>query len=136
MTRPDEDDVWRSIVENYGERPTLDDPDDTPEGSSGAAAPRTPAPDPPPAAPAYDDPEDRFVPPPAPPFPRPRGLRGVAWIGIFGAPLLVLVGVVVPVDLPAVLDLALVAWFVGSFVYLVVTMRRTPRDPWDDGSRV
>jgi len=159
VTRPDEDDVWRSIVENYGERPVLDDlgdPDGTRDGAGdhtgdhtgddrddpgdhtggSVATPPPPAPDPRPAAPAYDDPEDRFVPPTPPPLPRPTGLRGAAWVGIFGSPLLVLIGIVVPVDLPSSLDLALVAWFVGSFVYLVATMRRRPPDPWDDGSRV
>jgi hypothetical protein len=29
-----------------------------------------------------------------------------------------------------------VAWFVGGFGYLVHEMPRSPRDPWDDGSRI
>jgi hypothetical protein len=40
------------------------------------------------------------------------------------------------VHLPAVLGWSLVAWFVGGFLYLVATMPRSPREPWDDGSRV
>ena len=28
------------------------------------------------------------------------------------------------------------AWLVGSFGYLVLVMPRSPRDPWDDGSRI
>ena len=31
---------------------------------------------------------------------------------------------------------ALVGWFVGGFGYLVRHMPRSPRDPWDDGSRI
>ena len=30
----------------------------------------------------------------------------------------------------------LVLWFVGGFLYLVLEMPRSPREPWDDGSRV
>ena len=30
----------------------------------------------------------------------------------------------------------LVGWFVGGFAYLVLEMPKSPRDPWDDGSRI
>ena len=38
--------------------------------------------------------------------------------------------------LPGLVGWALVAWFVGGFLYLVREMPRAPRDPWDDGSRI
>lgn len=139
MTRPDEDDAWRSIVENYGERPDLGD----------LADPAEPRPAPPrdddlpeeqlpsePARAPYTDPDDRFVPPPPPPLPRPTPRRAAAWAGLMGSPLLMLIGVVFGISLPWVLDLALLAGFVGGFAYLVATMNRRPQDPWDDGSRV
>lgn len=137
MQRDEDDDAWRAIVENYGERPRIDD-------------------DPPPAVqrpvpPAYDETagvedddasdlgradDERFVPPPPPPLPRPRGLRAAAWAGVLAAPAVLLVFTVLGVDLPDLLVQGLVAWFVGGFVYLVWTMPRGPRDPWDDGAKL
>ena len=133
------DEAWQAIVDNFGERAELDEP-----------APVTPAPDPAPVldpgpvpdpgplevrAAAYDEAE-RFVPPPPPPLPRPEPKRAVAWAGLFGAPVLVLLALVLGIDLPSLLDYLLVGWFVGGFLYLVATMSRTPREPWDDGSRI
>jgi hypothetical protein len=144
--------AWREIVENYGERPVLPDetPDRTGEGSGRgageAAVGSTPT--------TYDDrldehadddPEerdelpavDRFQPPAAPPFPRPRTWqRGLAWAGLFVAPVLALVVGLFSLGLPGLVGWALVAWFVGGFLYLVREMPRSPRDPWDDGSRI
>lgn len=137
-----EERAWREIVANYGERADVRDEPARPEGRFDPAQDETEdeyeygdrLDDEP--APVRPDPEDRFVPPPPPPLPRPTGLRAVAWAGIYLAPLMVLVAVVTGLDLPTVLDLAFVSWFVGGFVYLVATMRRSPPDPWDDGSRV
>lgn len=127
--RAHDEEAWQAIVENYGDRAEL--------GSLAGPPAVTPKPDPePPAvsAAAYD--EERFVPPPPPPLPRPEPRRAIAWAGLFGAPALVLLMLVVRVDLPALLDYLLVGWFVGGFLYLVATMSRTPREPWDDGSRI
>ena len=128
MSRQDEDDAWRSIVENYGERAEID--------------PAPPATEP---EPAYDlnqwdddvdEPEDRFVPPPPPPLPHPTPLRLAAWLGVFGAPAVLLVAMVLALPLPTWLEKGLVGAFVGGFLYLVFNMERGPRDPWDDGARV
>ena len=129
--------AWREIVEHYGERPVLRD---------GEPAP---APDPDPVtedpyeADDLDEPEDeipvveRFHPPAAPPFPVPRTWqRGVAWSGILVAPALALVIGLFSVSVHPLFGWALVIWFVGGFLYLVREMPRTPRDPWDDGSRI
>ena len=130
MSRPSEDDAaWRSIVENYGERAELDpapDPatDDAPE-------------------PAYDDPDERddwddehFVPPPPPPLPHPPPVRLAAWLGVFGAPAVLLVAMVLALPLPGWISKGLIGWFVVGFLYLVFHMDRGPRDPWDNGARV
>lgn len=136
MSRQSEDDAaWRSIVENYGERAELD------PASSGAD----------PEA-AYDETDDLddiddidelddrgddgFVPPPPPPLPHPTPVRLAAWLGVFGAPALLLLDLVLNLPLPGWLAKGLVAWFVGGFVYLVLHMDRGPRDPFDDGARV
>ena len=137
MQRGNDDEVWRSIVENYGERPQLDD----------APTPAEPAePDPEPFAAYVDDPdpdpdpepepEDGFVPPPPPPLPRPTRDRMIAWIGVFGSPAILLLCLLLGVALPGIVSYLLVSGFVGGFVYLVWRMPREPRDPWDDGARV
>jgi hypothetical protein len=120
--QPDnEDEAWRAIVENYGERPTVDA--DEPHAE--------PSPEP---SPEPD--EERFVPPPPPPVPRSTPDRLAAWCGLFGAPLVLLVALVLGVSLPVWLGYVLVAWFVGGFLYLVVQMPSGPRDPGDDGARL
>ena len=113
MQPDNEDEAWRAIVENYGERPTVD-PDEPPE----------------------DVDEERFVPPPPPPVPRTSPDRLAAWGGLFGAPLVLLVVLLLGRSLPAWLGYVLVAWFVGGFLYLVVQMPSGPRDPGDDGARL
>jgi len=130
----DDDEAWRAIVDNYGERPGVED----------LPSPAT-VPDPAPAEPfdptneeldARVDPADRFVPPPPPPAPRLELPRHLPWLGVLGIPVLLLVSLLGGVDLPTWLGYLLVCGFVGSFVYLVLTMKPGGRDPWDDGARV
>jgi hypothetical protein len=137
VSRQSEDDAWRSIVENYGERPEVDagsDPDTDPRS--------TVEPEP---EPAYDDADrwddvdeldDRFVPLPPPPLPHPTPVRLAAWIGVFGAPAVLLLVMVLALPLPSWLEKGLVGYFVAGFLYLVFNMDRGPRDPWDNGARV
>lgn len=128
--QPDsEDDAWRAIVENYGDRAELDDepapqpaPQPAPESAPGPAA-------------APED-DERYVPPPPPPLPHVAPDRMVAWVGVFGSPAVLLVALLVGVHLPAWLGYLLVVGFVGGFVYLVAHMSREPRDPGDDGARL
>lgn len=130
--RTREDAAWREIVDNYGERAEVDDaPQPEPPPLPVAAA--EPEPEPTVVRPAD---EERFVPPPPPPLPRPAPPRAIAWAGVFGVPVVLLVCLVATLDLPTLLDYALLTWFVGGFGYLVATMSREPREPWDDGSRI
>lgn len=134
MQPDNDDDVWRSIVENYGDRPDVELP------------PPAPAPAPEWDASAWDDEDegedpvapddDSFVPPPPPPLPRVESDRLAAWSGLFGAPAVLLVALVLGLHLPAWIGYLLVAWFVGGFGYLVVKMPNGPRDPGDDGARL
>jgi hypothetical protein len=166
VSRPEDESstelAWREIVEHYGERAVLDEPDTaapatTPTGEAVTAPPATEA--------EVDDTQprdftgalsddlldddpveereqasreaERFRPPPAPPFPVPRTWqRGVAWAGIFLAPVLALVIVLSGIYVNPLVGWVLVLWFVGGFLFLVFEMPRSPRDPWDDGSRV
>jgi hypothetical protein len=129
VSRPDEDARWREIVDNYGERVELTDDEDEPERPDPFSAAD-------PIAESTEEYADRFVPPPPPPIPRPTPRRLVAWSGLLGAPLLLLASLVFGTGVPTLLSLALVAWFVGGFVYLVLEMPRGPRDPDDDGARL
>lgn len=127
---------WQAIVENFGERAVLRPEDEAPEAV--APAPRPEAYDA-----TSDDPveerdavpaDEEFVPPTPPPIPRPPTDRLLAWLGVFGVPTLVLVFVVLGIGVPAWAGLLLAAAFIGGFVYLVVRLPGSPRDPWDDGA--
>lgn len=137
--------AWREIVENYGERASL--PSDA-DADAVELAPAAPEPttheskydvdDEPDEDPVDEIAEvDRFTPPVAPPIPLPRTWqRGVAWGGIFIAPALALLIAIFSIYTPAIVGWSLIAWMVGGFLYLVFDMPRSPRDPWDNGSRV
>lgn len=133
----DDDDVWRAIVDNYGDRAQLDPEDEVAQREQERARREhedlheiDDDPDP------WSDPDDSYVPPPAPPIPRPPTDRLLAWIGVLGAPIAMLLVAVVQVSLPGWAGLLLVGSFVGGFLYLVFRTPRSPRDPWDDGARV
>ena len=127
----DEDEAWRAIVDNYGERAQLDD------ASPAPAPPPAPAPAPSPADDVDEEPEERFVPPVPPPAPRLPLPKRLAWLAVLGSPTLLVVALLISYDVPSLLGYALVAAFVGSFVYLVATMQRADqRNPWDDGAQL
>jgi hypothetical protein len=133
-----DDDAWRAIIDNYGDRPEID-AEETDPPVEAAAEPRDAAE---PGA-SWDDafPDsdwstDRFVPPPPPPLPTPTLDRLAAWLGVFGSPTVLLVCLVLGIDLPQLLAYLLVASFVGGFLYLVAQMPRGPRDPNDDGAQI
>lgn len=157
VSRPEDESrtelAWREIVENFGERAILDD------SPSSSEEPPSDVKDAAPGAPATlsttdlpehlrDDDEverreqaiaesERFKPPPAPPLPVPRTWeRGLAWAGIFVAPVIALVIGLLSIYVHPLVGWALVGWFVGGFAYLVFVMPKAPRDPWDDGSRI
>jgi hypothetical protein len=156
VQRDSEEDAWRAIVENYGDRVELDaepaaqpDPgtptepsaEPPPEAASQARLERLfqPLPQPEEGRDVAEDPDDpdRFVPPPPPPLPTLPPDRFLAWSGLFGSPTVLLVCLVLGVHLPPWLGYLLVASFIGGFVYLVVKMPRgTDIDPWDDGARL
>lgn len=149
----DDDEVWRAIVANYGDRAEIAGDTETEHGPQDASTEepaedlgQAPAPDlgPEPAQePAQEPVEDLhraddqpFVPAAPPPLPRPPRDRLLAWAGVFGAPTLLLVFTLLAVSLPSWLTFLLVAGFVGGFLYLVIQMPRGPRDPFDDGARL
>lgn len=148
MTR-DEDELWQEIVDNYGTRASVDDaaaageePEETEpvDPSPGEHHPQIYAlPDPEPLDPPelrdWDD-TGRYVPPPPAPIPLAEPPRMLGWLGVFAAPLIALVALVLGHPFRGLLAVLLVAWFIGGFLYLVRTMPDEPREPWDDGSRI
>lgn len=138
-----DDEAWRAIVENYGDRADLgvnrdlDDPAPEPVDDTWAV----PEPAPQPAARGWDEAsidadwtEDRFVPPPPPPVPTTTKDRMLAWFGVFGSPTILLLALILGIGLPSFIATLLVVSFVGGFVYLVMLMPRGPRDPDDTGA--
>ena len=146
MSERDEEALWRSIVDNYGERISLESPaeptaepePDSPDDPGPPVRPRAQPPaqrDEPDVLDAWDDPDDHFVPPEPPPLPSPEPPRLLAWAGVFGVPILVIVVSVLKISVPSFVSLLGLAWFVGGFGYLVATMRRDgDPDERDDGA--
>jgi hypothetical protein len=132
----DEDELWRAIVDHYGDRAEI--PAEGVDGAFAGALSRPAAADQDadPDVDPPDDPGERFVPLPTPPVPIPQGPRLAAWVGIFAVPLFLVLVIGFRVWVPALISYALLAWFIGGFTYLVVSMPRGPRDPWDDGAQV
>ena len=134
-----EDELWQAIVENYGERPQIEElTEEVPPSPRDLTTVEDPAPDG--SATDHDDSpadaEEHFVPPPPPPLPKPPPARLLAWLGLFGVPTFVLVTLVAGISLPSWLGLLLMAWFVGGFVFLVASMKPDPGGGSDDGARI
>lgn len=143
MERNDEDDAWRAIVDNYGERPTLEDDPDLEEVEDRSGDARVIEPDGVAESGSADrssstpDPLDEgFVPPRPGPAPLPPADRLAAWCGLVGSPIVLVVLTAAGIGLPDWVLLTLVAAIIGGFGYLVATMGREPRNPWDDGAQV
>ena len=142
--------AWQAIIDNYGDRVEIDEPPAAPAAPAQAGPvsdvpfggrfgdPRalgTPAED---AADEIDeqDEEEGYEPPEPPPLPVLAPDRGLAWAGVFGSPVVLLVCLILSISIPAWLGYLLVVGFVGGFLYLVLQMPREPRDPWDDGAQI
>ncbi len=129
--------AWQAIVDNYGDHPSFDEPGPVEEPRPREVARSVPSrldlDDEPPETVASDT-EEHFVPPPPPRVHLAAPPRLLAWVGLFGVPVLTLVALVVGVTLPQWLSVLLMAWFVGGFVFLVASMRPGPRDGHDDGA--
>jgi hypothetical protein len=83
-----------------------------------------------------DNHEERFVPEPPPPLPQLPPYKVIAWAGLIGGPLLLLLSAFFSYALPGWASALAVIGFVGGFVTLVATMG--DGDDWDpdDGAVV
>lgn len=127
-----EEALWRSIVDNYGDRAELSD-DELAELEQRRSAARAAAEESPGAHLEWDD---RFVAPVPPPLPKADPPVLLAWAGVLVAPLALMIVVIFSLPVPTLIDALLVIWFLGGFAYLVSAMPNEPRDPWDDGAQV
>jgi hypothetical protein len=80
--------------------------------------------------------DESFIPAEPPPLPHLDPYQQLAWIGLVGGPLLLLISGLFALALPVWLSLAAVFGFVGGFLTLVATMedRSTPDGGSDDGA--
>ncbi|MFN8189754.1 MAG: hypothetical protein U0R78_04800 [Nocardioidaceae bacterium] len=128
---PSEEALWRSIVDNYGDRAELS-ADEVAEleqqRSAGRAEEDSPG--------HHLEWDDRFVAPVPPPLPKADPPVLLAWAGVLLAPLALMIVVIFSLPVATLIDALLVIWFLGGFAYLVSAMPNEPRDPWDDGAQV
>lgn len=152
----DEDAAWREIIAHYDEAtapdPVIEGPVIDPRETADPDPPATPGSaagtdHPLPEAreerlrglfrPGWDDAadpaelwedEEHFVPPAPPPLPAVDPRRRLAWAGLFGSPMLMVLDVVLGWRLPDWLLFLMAASFAGGFVYLVATMPKRPGD--------
>ncbi len=80
--------------------------------------------------------DEGYVPPEPPPLPRGDLVSRLAWAGVLGGPLFLLLAAIVWRELPKALLLAALAAFVGGFVTLVARMPGATPDEPDDGAVV
>jgi hypothetical protein len=81
---------------------------------------------------------EAFIPPEPPPLPHLAPAQQLAWVGLAGGPLLLLIAALFAVTLPVWLSLGAVIGFVGGFLTLVATMedRHSDDGDSDDGAVV
>lgn len=84
-----------------------------------------------------DDPHDHFVPPEPPRGPKLDWISRIAWLGLLGGPLLLILAAVLDFGTGRITTLAVVG-FIGGFLTLVIRMkdRLPPDDTPDDGAVV
>jgi hypothetical protein len=86
--------------------------------------------------PGADDDEERFVPPEPPPITSTDLASRLAWLGVLGGPLLLLLAALTWSRLPTIVVLVALSAFVGGFVTLVARLPRDRDDGPDDGAVV
>jgi hypothetical protein len=77
-----------------------------------------------------------YAPPEPPPLPRGDLLSRLAWAGVIGGPIFLLITVIAWRTAPQLLVLAAIAAFVGGFISLVARMPKHRSDDDDDGAVV
>ena len=158
----DDDRTWAELVEAFNASPDADPREDTsdpwpaaenldpdepnePEAFRDASVtlgswppghddrPPTP-PEAPPGPPEPEVEHDHFVPPPPPPIPRGDLVSRLAWAGVIGSPLALILIAATNWSAPSWLMGLMVVAFVGGFGTLVARMRGHHPDDPDEGA--
>lgn len=121
-----------SVLEDADALPPFEPPERPPLSSrllrsSGPAEP-APVPD--------HEVDDHFVPDPPPPLPESDRVTRLAWAGLIGGPVLIMIAAVFGLSLGGWVLVAALAAFLGGFATLILRMgdRRSDDDGWDDGA--
>lgn len=132
--------AWEQIVAGYSAtasepdgppQPTVTGEPDEPGQTADLYRARAPEPHP-----LVRDDEDHFVPEPPPPPPDIDLVSRLAWAGVFGGPILLLVATLLTWVPPRAVVLVCVLGFVGGIVTLVLRMKDGPPDDPDNGAVV
>ncbi|HVN11116.1 MAG TPA: hypothetical protein VMT69_03400 [Kineosporiaceae bacterium] len=83
-----------------------------------------------------DDEHGRFVPPEPPPISSTDLTSRLAWLGVIGGPLFLLIAALIWRTLPTLVVIAALAAFIGGFITLVARLPRDRADGPDDGAVV
>jgi hypothetical protein len=118
-----------SVLEDAEALPPFEPPE-RPPLSSRLLRSRPPEPEP------EVDPDDHFVPEPPPPLPESDRVSRLAWAGLVGGPVLILLAAVLGLSIDGWILVAALGAFLGGFATLVLRMgdRRSDDDGWDDGA--
>ena len=98
-----------------------------------------PAGEPTPAPDAFGDSwegEGHFVPPPPPEIPEGTPIKRLAWAGVLGGPLIILLIALTGWDPPSIVGIGAGLATLAGFVTLVWQMPEGREDGWDDGARL
>ncbi|MGI8576375.1 MAG: hypothetical protein ACR2KG_00325 [Nocardioidaceae bacterium] len=147
LIETNDDLIWAQIVAGF-DQPVFDDVPRWPVNEDlDWATPAEPSPQTPPddesfaaisRGQAADEDGERFVPEPPPPLPKLPGSKQLAWLGLVGGPMLLLVSAFFSIALPSWLALIAAGGFIGGFITLVATMKDRSDDDFgsDDGAVV
>ncbi len=80
--------------------------------------------------------DEHFEPPEPPPIPRGDLYSRLAWAGVIGGPLFLLIAAIIGGDLPSMMIVTALVAFVAGFVTLVARMPGERSDDEDDGAVV
>jgi hypothetical protein len=97
------------------------------------AADRAPAPDD--FVDNWED-EGHFVPPPPPEIPEGTPIKRLAWAGVLGGPLIILLIALTGWDPPSIVGISAGLATLAGFVTLVWQLPEAREDGWDDGARL
>ncbi len=80
--------------------------------------------------------EGHFVPPPPPEIPEGTPIKRLAWAGVLGGPLIILLIALTGWDPPGIVGISAGLATLAGFVTLVWQMPEGREDGWDDGARL